>query len=121
MEQLTMSRKERERLVVFARVKSRELSRSEGGEVLGLSLRQMHRMYKRFLAQGDVGLVHRLRGALSPRRMDVGEKTRALELCRGIYRGFGPTLAAEKLGENHGIWASHDTVGRWLREAGLLE
>jgi transposase InsO family protein len=38
-----------------------------------------------------------------------------------MYRGFGPTLAAEKLGENHGIWASHDTVGRWLGEAGLLE
>lgn len=116
-----MSRKERERLVVFARVKSRELSRSEGGEVLGLSLRQMHRMYKRFLAQGDVGLVHRLRGGVSPRRTDAGEKVRALELCRGIYRGFGPTLAAEKLGENHGIWVSHDTVGRWLRQAGLLE
>jgi transposase len=121
MEQLTMSRKERERLVVFARIKNGELSRGEGGEVLGLSLRQMHRMYKRFLAQGDIGLVHRLRGGVSPRRSDAGEKMRALELCRDIYRGFGPTLAAEKLGENHGIWASHDTVGRWLREAGLLE
>lgn len=116
-----MSRKERERLVVFAKIQSKELSRRDGGEVLGLSLRQMHRMYRRFVDQGDVGLVHRSRGGVSPRRSDAGEKSRALELCRGVYRGFGPTLAAEKLGENHGIWASHDTVRRWLREAGLVE
>ncbi len=99
-----MSRKERERLVVFARIKSGELSRLEGGEVLGLSLRQMHRMYKRFLSQGDAGLVHRSRGSVSPRRVEAGERARALQLCRDVYRGFGPTLAAEKLGENHGIW-----------------
>jgi transposase InsO family protein len=121
MEQMKMSRKERERLVVFTKIKNRELSRREGGEVLGLSLRQMHRMFVRFLAQGDRGLLHRLRGGVSPRRAEVTDKARALDLCRGMYRGFGPTLAAEKLGENHGIWASHDTVRRWLREAGLLE
>ena len=116
-----MSRKERERLVIFTKIKNKELSRREGSEVLGMSLRQMHRSYVRFVAQGDRGLLHRSRGSVSPRRVDAGQKAQALELCRGRYRGFGPTLAAEKLGEVHGIWASHDTVRRWLREAGLLE
>jgi transposase len=121
MEQLVMSRKERERLVIFAKIKSKELSRRDGSEVLGVSLRQMHRMYQRFLSQGDRGLVHRSRGAVSPRRIDAQERLRAMELCRGRYRGFGPTLAAEKLGEEHGLWVSHDTVRRWLRAEGLLE
>lgn len=116
-----MSRKERERLVIFTKIRSKELSRREGCQVLGLSLRQMHRMYLRFMAQGDRGLLHRSRGSVSCRLTDATDKARALELCRDRYRGFGPTLAAEKLGEEHGIWASHDTVGRWLREAGLLE
>ena len=92
-----MSRKERERLVVFSKIKNKELSRREGGEVLGLSLRQMHRQYVRFAAQGDRGLLHRSRGGVSPRRVGASDKSRALELCRDRYRGFGPTLAAEKL------------------------
>ena len=114
-----MSRKERERLMVFARIKSKELSRREGGEVLGLSLRQMHRMYKRFVVHGDVGLLHRSRGGASPRRIDAGEKARALELFRNVYRGFGPTLAAEKLAELHGIDLACETLRQWMIVADL--
>jgi transposase len=121
MEHLTMSRKERERLVIFNQVKSRELSRREAAEVLGLSLRQVHRSYIRFKAEGDAGLSHRSRGKPSPRRFDAGEREKALSLCRTVYEGFKPTLLAEKLRERDGIWVSHDTVRRWLIAAGLLE
>ncbi len=116
-----MSRKERERLVVFSRLKQKELDRVEAAAVLGVSLRQMHRQYLRWRDEGEAGLLHRSRGKASPRRWDVSEKVRALDLYRASYRGFGPTLFAEKLAEAHGIWASHDTTRRWLREAGLLE
>src|SRR5436309_2040062 len=106
MEQLTMSRKERERLVVFQKVKSKELARVEAASVLGLSLRQVHRLYLRWLKQGDAGLVHRSRGRPSPRRASEQDRERALGLCRsgGLYNGFGPTLLAEKLSEREGIW-----------------
>jgi transposase len=121
MEPLVMSRKERLKLSVFERLKDKQLSRREAGEVLGLSLRQVHRAYRRYLAEGDKGLVHRSRGRASPRRVDSGEREKALKLYRSTYRSFGPTLLAEKLGPDHGIWVSHDTLRRWLREEGLLE
>jgi hypothetical protein len=121
MEQLVMSRKERERLVVLSRVKDKELSRRAAAEVLDLSLRQVHRLYLRYLAEGDRGLVHRSRGRPSSRKIASGERQKAMELYRAIYRGFGPTLLAEKLGADHGIWVSHDTARRWLIEEGLLE
>lgn len=116
-----MSRKERERLVVFSRVKDKELSRRAAAEVLDLSLRQVHRLYLRYLAEGDAGLVHRSRGRSSARKIAAAERQKAMELYRATYRGFGPTLLAEKLGPDHGIWVSHDTVRRWLIEEGLLE
>ena len=116
-----MSRKERERLVVFSRLKDKQLSRVAAAAVLGLSLRQVHRLYRRFLDQGDQGLIHRSRGRSSPRRIDAGRQDKALRLYRQIYRGFGPTLLAEKLGADHGIWISHDTARRWLIAQGLLE
>jgi transposase len=121
MEQLVMNRKERERLVVLSRVKDRELSRKTAAAALGLSLRQVHRLYLRYLAEGDRGLVHRARGKPSPRKLPSAEQERAMELYRSIYRGFGPTLWAEKLGRDQGIWISHDTARRWLIEQGLLE
>jgi len=68
MEQLTMNRKERERLLVFGRVKARELSRAEAAELLGLSLRQVHRQFVRWRDGGDAGLVHASRGKASKRR-----------------------------------------------------
>ena len=116
-----MTRKERERLVVFSRVKDKQLSRREAGDVLGLSLRQVHRSYGRYLAWGEAGLVHRSRGRASPRRIAASERERALALYRDRYRGFGPTLWSEKLGADHGIWVSHDTTRRWLIGEGLLE
>ena len=116
-----MSRKQRERLVIFGQVKQVQISRVEAAELLGLSLRQMQRQYPRWLKEGDAGLLHRSRGRLSPRRFDAEEKKQSMVLYREMYRGFGPTLWAEKLAEVHGIWLSHDTARRWLVEAGLLE
>jgi transposase len=121
MKPLSMNRKEREKLSVFSRVKDKLLSRRQAGEILGLSLRQVHRMYCRYVAQGDKGLVHGGRGRLSPRRTPGTEREKALALYRSTYRSFGPTLWAEKLGKDHGIWVSHDTARRWLMEEGLLE
>src|SRR3954469_1934848 len=110
MEQLTMSRKERERLVVLNKVKSKELGRREAAEVLGLSLRQVHRLWLRFKAGGDAGLAHRSRGRASPRRIAADDRARALAAYRSRYPGFGPTLFAEKLAEHEGVWISHDTA-----------
>jgi transposase len=121
MEQLVMNRKERQRLAVLSRVKDKQWPRRQAAEILGLSLRQMHRIVPRYLSQGDAGLVHRSRGRPSPRRIDAREREKALALYRSLYRSFGPTLLAEKLGKDHGIWVSHDTARRWLISEGLLE
>jgi transposase len=121
MEQLVMNRKERERMVVFSRLQDQELSRRDAAGVLGLSLRQVHRLYLRYRLEGYRGLVHRARGKPSVRRVDAGEREKAMELYRSTYRGFGPTLLSEKLGADQGIWVSHDTVRRWLIGEGLLE
>ena len=116
-----MSRKERERLVILNKVKAKELGRREAAEILGLSLRQVHRLWLRFAADGDAGLAHRSRGRASPRRLAADDRAAALAAYRSRYRGFGPTLFAEKLAEHEGVWISHDTATRLLRAEGLLE
>ena len=51
---------------------------------------------------------------------DYGEgKTRIVELCRGRYHEFGPTLASEKLLEKSRLKVSAETLRTWLLESGL--
>ena len=40
-------------------------------------------------------------------------------LADPVYRGFGPTLAAEYLHKRHQITVSKETLRRWMVQAGL--
>jgi transposase len=115
---LSMSMKERERLKVFSRVEAGELKLVEGADILGMSYRQGQRMMARYRAEGDGGIVHRARGR--PSNRGAGKEVREAVLARYMerYGDFGPTLAAEKFLEE-GLEVDHETLRRWLMEAGL--
>ena len=71
--------------------------------------------------EGDGGVVHRLRGRVSNSALDPSVMERALSLYREHYLGFGPTMASEKLSEDHDVVVSVETLrGRLLLE-GLWE
>lgn len=64
--------------------------------------------------------MHALRGRQSNRKLDEKTKQQALEILRrDVYRGFGPTLAAEYLASKHGIQAGRETVRTWMIEGKL--
>jgi transposase len=117
---LVMSKKERERKSLFERVERKEMRLVEASEVLGLSYRQSKRSYARYQREGDKGLVHRNRGRASHRKIAASVKERALAYYIERLEGFGPTLAAEKL-VGHGIAVDHETLRRWLLEAGIWQ
>ena len=58
METLTMSQKERNRIPVMKAIGKHELKLAKAAELLGMSYRQTRRIWRRYLAQGDAGLVH---------------------------------------------------------------
>lgn len=120
METFAMSKKERGRLGVLGHVKRRELTLVKASVLVGLSYRQMKRVYRRYLAAGDRGLVHGLRGRSSNRRRDEAQE-RAVELYRKQYADFGPTLAAEYLAREDGIEVAVETLRQWLLGAGVWQ
>jgi transposase len=119
--QLLMSSKERDRLLVVGQVRRGELTQVAAAELLGISERQMRRSVRRHEAQGDAGLVHQGRGRASNRQVAPQVRAAAVEALRARYPDFGPTLAAEKLGEYEGIVVSRETVRQWQIEEGLWE
>lgn len=114
-----MSTKERVRLAVFSRVGRGEISVGKAAELVGRSVRQARRIWKRYKAEGDAGLVHRLRGR--PGNAGRGDlRQKALALCRGAYSDFGSALAAEYLARG-GLAVPRGTLWRWRRQAGDLQ
>jgi hypothetical protein len=112
METLKMSRKERNRLTIMAGVKSGKLRLVQAAGLARLSYRQIKRVWRRYQALGDAGLVHRLRGKASARRIAPELRARILARVEAHYPDFGPTLAAEYLSKE-GLKVDHETLRRW--------
>lgn len=119
-DRLWMSAKERRRMIVMQQVETEGTTLVEAAARMGVSYRQAKRIWKRWQADGDGGLVHRLRGQASSRRLDESFKAEVLELYRRHFFDFGPTLASEKLAERHGVRVVAETLRRWLHAAHLF-
>jgi hypothetical protein len=118
-ERIELSARERERLKVLHAVEEGHLKQVEAARRLRLTDRHVRRLQRRLRREGDGGLVHRLRGCRSNRKIPKAIQQRALrELRQARYGGFGPTLASEHLaGEGRPV--SRETLRKWMSEAGL--
>ena len=112
-----MSEKELSRRGAFEMVRQGQWTLADVASNQKLSYRQCGRSYQRFLAEGDKGLVHKSRGRQSNRAKDSQLRQTVLERYAQRYDGFGPTFAAEKLGED-GYSVDHETLRRWLIQEG---
>jgi Homeodomain-like domain len=118
-EHVTLSRTELDRVEMMTRLAERRLTQRHAGELLGVTERQVRRLYRAFKSRGAAGLVSAQRGQPSHRRLPADTQRRALELIRERYADFGPTLAREKLTEAHDLVLSVETVRGWMIAAGI--
>ena len=111
---LTMSAKERDRSKVMAMVADNKFIMAEAAESLGVSERQVYRIWDCYKKHGDLGLIHGLRGQPSNRGHDAKTKARVRKLYLDSYRDYGPTLFSEMLVQYHDLKIDHETLRRWL-------
>lgn len=116
---LTMSAKELTRLEVMQRLKEKRLLQKEAARLLGLSVRQVKRVWQKYRKQAANGLVSAKRGQASNHRLDAGVVRQALDLVKEKYSDFGPTLAHEKLVEGHQMQISRESVRKIMIEEGV--
>ena len=118
-DRVIMSVKELRRVHVIRQTMENKLTQVKAGPLLGLTPRHIRRLIQRVAQGGDQGLAHRGRGKPSNRRIPEPVKIKALTLYEKQYGDFGPTLAAEKLTERHGITVSDETLRGWLLAKGV--
>lgn len=116
---LEMSAKELNRLEVMQRLSEKRMSQTEAGRILDLSMRQIKRLLRAYRQKGAAGLMSKHRGRKGNNRLAEEVKKRALNLLKTKYKGFGPTLAHEKLVEKEKLKLSDESVRRLMIEEDL--
>ncbi|NKE73737.1 ISNCY family transposase [Candidatus Manganitrophus noduliformans] len=116
---LVMRSSEARRLHIIEQVIEKGLTQKQAAAHLGLTDRQIRRLKRRLLEEGERGLCHRSRGRPSNRRTDEKSKRQVLKIYQQEYAGFGPTRAAEKLSERNAIPLSDETLRLWLKAEGI--
>lgn len=118
-ELLEMSTKEIGRLEVMQKLVEKRMSQAEGSKMLGVSVRQVKRLLRAYREKGAKGLVSKRRGRASNNRLPNETREKVLDLLKSKYKGFGPTLAQEKLVELEGLKISDERVRQLMIEEGL--
>jgi transposase-like protein len=117
--ELMMTLKEADRLAVVKRIETKELNIGSGARELGISSRQMKRVWKRYKERGALGLLSLKKGKPSPNKIPNILRKKALTLVKKKYWDYGPTFAAEKLREKHSLNLSKETLRQLMMKEGL--
>jgi transposase len=114
-----MSQRELTRLEIMQRLHEKRLKQKEAAQMLGLSVRQIKRLYQAFKREGAKGLISGRRGKASHNRLSAQVVQQVIDLLYDRYRDFGPTLAHEKLVEVHGLKLSDESVRKIMIAEGI--
>ena len=98
-----------------------KLTNRQAAEELELTVRQVQRLKIKVREGGVKELAHKNRGRKSNNQFFKEYLEHAIEIIKEKYYDFGPTLATEKLLENHGIKISKEKIRRAMSEAGLWQ
>ena len=116
-----MNHSELHRIEVIQKLSDKRLTECEASEQCHLSVRQIRRLKKLYLALGAQGLISQKRGKPGNHRYPESFKALALAYVREYYLDFRPTFAGEKLSENHNLHISHETLRQWMMEAEIWQ
>ena len=114
-----MSNKEVNQIELFEKLVRKEIKQKKVASILGLSIRQIQRKLKRYRSGGAKSLAHKTRGKVSKRKISQEKLDQVIILIRDKYWDFGPTLAHEKLDENHGFEISLSSVRQEMVRTGI--
>ncbi len=111
--------READRALAVQAVVERRLRQEEASARLGVGVRQVKRLAKRYRERGAAGMVSGHRRRRPNNALDAGVRQAAMSLVRERCADFGPTFAAEKLSDEHGLSVSRETLRKWMAEEGL--
>lgn len=116
-----MSKKSLNRLHVIRNIDQGLICQAEAARQVGVSTRQIKRLLARYRKAGDAGLISGHVGRPSNNRLSDALCDQVVMLISSHYHDFGPTLACEKLREQHDLMLSVESTRQLMMTAGLWQ
>lgn len=82
---ISMSVKEVDRIGILERLNKKEIKQHHAAKLVGVSIRQIRRLVKKYKQHGAAGLVHMLRGKARNRGLSKEEKDHMTHLIKTNY------------------------------------
>lgn len=117
---ISMSPKELRVVQTIRDLIKKRTTASVAAEKLGMTERHIFRLKAKMKKKGAKALAHKSRGKSGRHIVPKNELKKILKFIKADYSDFTPTLAAEKLEEDHDIKRDRKTISKIMREAGLL-
>ena len=116
-----MSARDGDRWKVLHEVGKGPITQKHGGEQLGVTERWVRTLVARMRKEGDGGILHRLRGRVSNRKIPEKTRQKAVKWVQGKYADLGPALrdGERDWAKREGVAVSKETLRQWLIEAGV--
>jgi len=114
-----MSNKEINQVDIFEKLARKEIKQKRAAEALGLSVRQVKRKLHEYRINGAKSLVHKGRGKVGNKKISQEKIDEVISIVKEKYYDFGPTLAHEKLTEEHSLQLSREKLRQEMMAVGL--
>lgn len=118
-ENISMSVAEINQIEILEKLLRKEIKQKRASQILGLSVRQIQRKLHRYKLHGTKSLAHKSRGRVSNNKVKQVVLDQAINLIKAKYVDFAPTLACEKLSENHQLKLSVERLRQEMAKVGL--
>ena len=118
-EEVTLNRKEQNRLVVMNQIEEGVLRVDKAATLLELSPRHVWRILTAYRKEGASALAHGNRGCKPVNPIEEELRQQVVELAKDKYCGFNQQHFTEKLADKEGISLSRSTVRRILLARGI--
>lgn len=115
----TLTAREQEKVAILTAAIEGEITNNQAAKQLRLSVRQIQRAKAALRKDGELSIVHGLKGKTGNHRISSATKQESLKVIKEKYADFKPSFATEKLAENHQITLSYGTTRLWMIEEGL--
>lgn len=117
-----MTRAELKKILVVEKILDGRMTNAEGAAFLGLTVRQVIRLKKKYVAEGGAqALAHRNRGRKPKHALSEEMKERVAALYITKYYGSNNCHYAELLAEHESIQLSPSSIRRILLETGIKQ
>ena len=113
-----LNEKEKKKARIIRKVISHEITRTDAAKKLNLSIRQIDRLVKRHMEQGEEGLAHKSRGKISPKKLEKEKEENAIDLYLGQYSELNFTHFYDETKDQ--LQMSYSSLFRVFTKDGIL-